>query len=346
MKRLVSKILILAVLTAFSVLTFSCDDDNDTSEFKLDKIILNKSEISMYVGDEFKLTTSVKPEHEDIQFMYNSSKPEVATIDAKGKIVAKSLGVVIISATEEKTNMSANCLVSVIPDPILPNKIKITNTPLKLKLDETKQIEYTIMPEDATNKSVSYVSGSPEIATVDENGNVTAKKLGNTLITVTSKANANVVALCGVIVDNPDEPVEGAVVPKAMIGDWKVDHTIIEMYGWGSTEEQILVDYPSMEDTFNFYRKQFFFCFKNNDFIELKYRKLVHQELGEQVTYTGKLTLKDIEKGQYVATFEGTENEDIKTIDLNFKDGDFWFVLKSASSKDDTNLTKLYMKKI
>lgn len=33
----------------------------------------------------------------------------------------------------------------------------------------------------------------------------------------------------------------------------------------------------------------------------------------------------------------------IKTMDLNFKDDKFWFVLKSAS--DDNNITKIYLKK-
>ena len=65
---------------------------------------------------------------------------------------------------------------------------------------ETLQLKAIITPEDATNKMVSWASSNPNVATVDENGVVTAMGLGNAMITAVTTDGSNLSAMCRVTV--------------------------------------------------------------------------------------------------------------------------------------------------
>ena len=65
---------------------------------------------------------------------------------------------------------------------------------------ETLQLKAIITPEDATNKVVSWASSNPNVATVDENGLVTAIGLGNAMITAVTTDGSNLSAMCRVTV--------------------------------------------------------------------------------------------------------------------------------------------------
>ena len=68
--------------------------------------------------------------------------------------------------------------------------------------DEPKNVDASVN-EDATNKELIYKSSDPEIAEVDENGNVTPKKPGTVTITITSKDNTTITETVEVTVKNP-----------------------------------------------------------------------------------------------------------------------------------------------
>ena len=62
----------------------------------------------------------------------------------------------------------------------LVTKIECTNSAseLSLKVGETGQLRWNALPEDATNKNLTYRSLHPRIATVDENGVIKAVSRG------------------------------------------------------------------------------------------------------------------------------------------------------------------------
>ena len=74
------------------------------------------------------------------------------------------------------------------PDEVLVDSIEFADDEIILEKDESKEIEVTINPEDATNKELVWESGDTDIVEV-VNGTVTAKKSGSTIITVTSADN-------------------------------------------------------------------------------------------------------------------------------------------------------------
>ena len=72
------------------------------------------------------------------------------------------------------------------PVPIEVTEVKLTETSKTLKVEEEYQINATVLPANAENRTLTYRSGDETVATVSASGKVLAKKVGNTTITVTS----------------------------------------------------------------------------------------------------------------------------------------------------------------
>lgn len=75
---------------------------------------------------------------------------------------------------------------------------------ISLEIEGTAILKATITPEDATDKTITWSSTKPEIASVDNNGKVTAIAGGNT--TITAKAGEKE-ATCKVTVTVPVESI-------------------------------------------------------------------------------------------------------------------------------------------
>ena len=84
---------------------------------------------------------------------------------------------------------------------------------LTLVEDEKVTLVATVSPEDATDKSVEWSSDKPEVASVDENGEVTAKTAGTATITVTTKDGGKT-ATCTVTIDSKFRPVTSITLDK------------------------------------------------------------------------------------------------------------------------------------
>ena len=99
-------------------------------------------------------------------------------------------------------------------------------TGLDLIPNQSQFLEATIQPYNATNQTVSWSSAYPHIASVNENGLVTAHSLGTTIITVTT-ADGNFTASREVIVStnvrayppiaNPVPPTHGRVPSGTLV---------------------------------------------------------------------------------------------------------------------------------
>ena len=64
--------------------------------------------------------------------------------------------------------------------------VALNKTSLELTEGETFTLEATIAPTDATNQNVTWESSKPAVASVDQNGKVTAQAEGEATITVTT----------------------------------------------------------------------------------------------------------------------------------------------------------------
>ena len=91
--------------------------------------------------------------------------------------------------------------------------VSLDKTSLALDVGGTAQLTATVQPEEATNKNVTWTSGAPTVATVDNTGKVTAHSAGTAAITVTTADGAHT-AQCTVTVTAPVTPEEPVTPPS------------------------------------------------------------------------------------------------------------------------------------
>lgn len=120
---------------------------------------------------------------EKLKLVWSSSDEAVATVDETGNVTAVGAGTADITVTLEDGNISSTCEVQVV----VPAEGVTAPETLNLEVngENTAQLNAKAMPEDATDVTFTYESSNPEVATVDENGVVTAVANGEADITVT-----------------------------------------------------------------------------------------------------------------------------------------------------------------
>ena len=156
--------------------------------------------MSLKVNGTTILTATVLPETTTNKSVaWTSSNEAVATVDANGVVTAIAVGEAVITATTtDGSNLSATCKVTVVAT--LAESITLNVTEASLKVDETTTLTATVLPETATNKSVTWTSSNEAVATVDANGVVTAIALGEAVITATTVDGSDLSASCKVTV--------------------------------------------------------------------------------------------------------------------------------------------------
>ena len=107
------------------------------------------------------------------------------------------------------------CEIKEIGVPVSATGISLNETALTLtSIGQTATLVATITPSDATNKKVTWLSDNKAVATVDDNGTVTAVASGTTIITATTNDGTSLTASCLVAVSlygdiNMDGKVNG-----------------------------------------------------------------------------------------------------------------------------------------
>lgn len=131
-----------------------------------------------------QLTATITPANASVQTVtWTSSKPEVATVSADGKVSPVSVGECdIIASVNDGNGITGICKVTVIP--VQPVSITIDGDDIHtLKTTETLQLTAAVMPEDTAYSDVTWQSSSDYLATVSDTGLVTAVNAGTVTIT-------------------------------------------------------------------------------------------------------------------------------------------------------------------
>ena len=86
------------------------------------------------------------------------------------------------------------------PKSIPATGIRLTETSAELDEGETLELFYKLEPSDATTQGVVWASDNTDVATVDEDGIVTAVRAGTATITVSVKGQPEIKATCTITV--------------------------------------------------------------------------------------------------------------------------------------------------
>lgn len=139
------------------------------------------------------MTATVSPDNATNKAVtYASSNASVASVDQSGNVSARAQGSATITVTSAD-NPAAKATVAFT---IQANRIAVTSVTAKasktaLNIGETATITTTVVPANATDKTVRYASSNTSVIAVDASGKVTAKAKGSANVTVTSADNAN-----------------------------------------------------------------------------------------------------------------------------------------------------------
>ena len=153
--------------------------------------------MELTVNGTGKLTATVKPDETTVKtIQWSSSDEAVATVGADGTVTALKEGTTVITA--KCGEKSAECTVTVKEEAVVPASITMEPTTLSLTVGQTHVLIATVLPENATNKSVTWSSDAPTIAEVLSDGTVTAKSAG--IATITAKTTNGLTITCAVTV--------------------------------------------------------------------------------------------------------------------------------------------------
>ena len=191
-------------VTANKKTATSATDFTVTKESEEAQIALNNSTLTLYPYPKYKATLKVTTNIGVKTITWTSSDETLATVSAEGVVTPLAVGQVTITATVGTA--TALCTVTIKDGPV--TKLTLDNTAFELTKGEVKQIAINKLELEAgiTEPSATVWSSDNEaVATVDEQGKVTAISLGVAIITATVD---NMTATCTVTV-NPNVYVAG-----------------------------------------------------------------------------------------------------------------------------------------
>ena len=185
-----------------------------TKPINVTGVSLNKTSTSLEVGATETLSATVAPTTAtDKTVSYKSSDAEVATVTNAGKVTAVKAGNADITVTTKDGSKTAKCTLTVTAKQIPVTGVTLDKSTLSLEEGATATLNATIAPSNASYKAVGFTSSDDAIATVDNDGLVTAVTAGTADITVESIADGSKIAVCTLtvtepVVPEPEEPAE------------------------------------------------------------------------------------------------------------------------------------------
>lgn len=157
----------------------------NVKEIPLNSIVINKSEITLLKGKTEKISVLYNPEDttDGKEVTWKSEDEKIATISLDGTITAISEGTTIITAKVGEKIAS----VKVAIEEKHLEEVRINEKALEVELGNTVQLTTVLNPEETTDEvKLVWTSSDETIATVSEDGIVTALKEGHVKITVTA----------------------------------------------------------------------------------------------------------------------------------------------------------------
>lgn len=186
--------------------TSSCEVSVKTG---VSSIELSESATDLYIGDTLSLTYSIVPEDAgDKTVIWKSDDESIATVNDAGVITPVAQGSTVITcAALDGSEVKAECKVNVVKgvSQLTMNEKEIVLLVGASEDLNKKQLEYTVLPEDASYKTVTWSSSDENIVKVNEDGVVEGVAKGKATITAVTndpRFSNKINAKCTVVVGN------------------------------------------------------------------------------------------------------------------------------------------------
>ena len=163
-----------------------------------ESIYIDEEYVELTVGENYQLAASVGPSTtRNKEVNWTSSNPFVVSVSNKGVLNAFSPGEATITATtKDGTNLSSTCQVKVLPILVESVTLDYTEFSIEMTIQNTFQLNATVLPGNATDNSLTWTSSNEDVATVNSGGRVTVKSEGFAVITATANDGSGCSAKC------------------------------------------------------------------------------------------------------------------------------------------------------
>ena len=192
---------IITATAADGSLACDCCNVTVTTDILVSSVTVVPSSKTMPVGTSAFLDAILCPTNAAKPYVsWSSANESIATVNpSSGLVYAQSPGTVVIYATAiDGGGACGCCAVTVHTIPV--TSVTISQESLSLIIGESVCLEATVLPADATVKTVCWTSENCNIADVDENGCVIAKAPGTTHICATAQDGSGLCDCCLVTV--------------------------------------------------------------------------------------------------------------------------------------------------
>lgn len=160
----------------------------DPVQEQLESITLDVTALALTVGEEYTFTVTTEPaDIEGLTLSWSSSDESIVSVE-DGTVTAVAEGTADITVSGGD-NVSATCKVTVSPEEeveIEAESITLSTVSADMLIGESLTLTATVLPENTTDKTVTWTSSESSIAGVDDNGTVTAVSAGTAVITATT----------------------------------------------------------------------------------------------------------------------------------------------------------------
>ncbi len=208
-------------------------------------IYVTPQRLTLEAGETSHLTYAISPSNASNKNATWRSKDEtLATVDQNGVVTALKTGVVEVEAISEDGQFRSDATITIVKANTVPvTSIYVTPQSLTLEAGETSELTYAISPSNASNKNVAWRSKDETLATVDQNGVVTALRAGiveveaisedgkfrsDAIITITNQSNRGSKMI--VAYPNPTYDqvrIEGVQAGIALISVYRLNGTLL-----------------------------------------------------------------------------------------------------------------------
>lgn len=194
-----------------TILAVSADNPKATAMCNLTILIpvvsvaMDEKEKIMYVGQTTRLSYTLLPANaNNNSVIWTTTNSKVATVDATGKVSAKSVGTTVIILKTLDGGFSVYCTLTVKRT---ATGVKFDVSDLELKAGQSYNIITTMTPKDSTDNALVWESSDTKVAVVDDTGKVVAKAAGKAIIMARTESGG--VTYCKVTVT---QPVDGLLL--------------------------------------------------------------------------------------------------------------------------------------
>ena len=169
-----------------------------------DSIRISQDSLALTIGDTYSLSAIVFPYNvTNAAVLYGSSAPSVVSVDADGTVHAVGVGAAVITVTTaDGSSLTDSCVVTV--EPVYVTEIVLGADSLSLYISdgvgESVTLTATVLPEDATFRTVEWSTSDSTIVTVSREGRVVAVSEGSATVFASATDGSEVYASCEVVV--------------------------------------------------------------------------------------------------------------------------------------------------